>query len=144
MLFSSRSTVTIIYSIALASLALLATLPAAQADCFLQCGPIDTKVLFCGYMKSGNETMPTIGTDAGRDKCLCNQDNVHLYRQCLGCSHPTDVEKIAGQFVSDCKITDSSRNLVNGALSELSSLPNTATYAVVMVGSIIAAAAFSY
>ncbi|KAF8951090.1 hypothetical protein BGZ46_004170 [Entomortierella lignicola] len=132
---STRSSFAVIYMLALAALTMLATTPlTAQADCTFACAGINTKIVFCGNVKNGfQNTMPTIGVDSQLDSCLCNQDNVNLYRSCLVCENVNTAMNITNQFISDCKITDSSRNLINGAYSRLGSIPSTSTYALALV-----------
>ncbi|KAG9324381.1 hypothetical protein KVV02_008585 [Mortierella alpina] len=135
---SSSSFVALVYVVVLATMALLATTPmAAQAGCTLECAGINAKIVFCGYVRNGfQDTMPPIGVDASLDNCLCNNDNVELYRNCMACKDLGTAMNVTQKFISDCKITNQSRNLKNGALSRLGSLPSSAVYAVVMVASV--------
>ena len=119
---SSSSFVTLIYVAVLATVALLATTPmTAQAGCTFECAGINTKIVFCGNVRNGvQDTMPKIGVDASLDNCLCNNDNVELYRNCLACKDLGTAMNITQQFISDCKINNQSRNLKNGAFSRRS------------------------
>ncbi|KAG0370687.1 hypothetical protein BGZ54_004811 [Gamsiella multidivaricata] len=118
-------------------------MPTAQADCLLKCAPINAKALFCGYTKSGDETMPTIGTDPGRDKCLCSQSNIDLYNDCLQCKDSNTAESITNQFVRECKKSTSDVTLVSITSSGHASHSSIVTYAVVGMAFLVATAAFS-
>ncbi|KAI1308179.1 hypothetical protein EDD11_004334 [Mortierella claussenii] len=143
---SARSSTTILYVIVLAALTLLATTPlTAEAGCGLECTPISTKILFCGNIKNGfQDTMPTIGIDPQVDNCLCTQENVRLYRNCLGCKDLNNAINITNKFITDCKITNSNRNLINGGVAGASALPSTASYAVLVIISVAVAAALGH
>ncbi|KAG0005773.1 hypothetical protein BGZ65_010160 [Modicella reniformis] len=137
MLFSTsaRSSAAAVFLVVLATLAFLASAPTnvQAANCFFECTPISSKILFCGNLRdSFKDKLPTIGVDADLDKCLCNQDNIGLYRSCLACQDPDNAVNITNKFISDCKITDSNRVLVNGA----SSLPSAAAYLFAAVASL--------
>ncbi|KAF9429066.1 hypothetical protein BGZ76_001869 [Entomortierella beljakovae] len=121
--------------IVFAVLALIATTPlTAEAGCVFECTGISTKILFCGNIKDGfQDTMPTIGIDARLDDCLCNQENVRLYRGCLACKDLNTAVNTTDKFISDCKINNASRNLINGGSSSLKSLPTIGTCIVAFV-----------
>ncbi|KAF9947508.1 hypothetical protein BGZ72_010499 [Mortierella alpina] len=135
---SASSLVTLMYVAILATMALLATTPmTAQAGCTFECAGINTKIVFCGNIRNGvQDTMPPIGVDASLDNCLCNNDNVELYRNCMACKDLGTAMNVTQKFISDCKITNQSRNLKNAAFSRLGSLPSSAVYVVVMVASV--------
>ncbi|CAO3568012.1 unnamed protein product [Mortierella alpina] len=140
---SSSSFVTLIYVVVLATMALLATTPLnAQAGCTFECAGINTKIVFCGNVRNGiQDTMPPIGVDASLDKCLCNNDNVELYRNCMACKDLGSAMNVTQKFISDCKITNQSRNLTNGAFSRFGSLPSSVIYVAVMIASVAMGAA---
>ncbi|KAF9170162.1 hypothetical protein BGX21_011489 [Mortierella sp. AD011] len=111
----------------------------AQADCTLECAAINTKIVFCGNIKNGfQNTMPVIGVDSQLDNCLCTQENVRLYRSCLGCENLDTAANISAKFVSDCKITNPSRILINGAFSRLDSLPSVGVNVVALIAVVVA------
>ncbi|KAF8924417.1 hypothetical protein BGZ58_001807 [Dissophora ornata] len=117
----------------------------AKADCVLECTSISAKILFCGSVNNGfTNTMPTIGVDSQLDSCLCTQENVRLYNNCLVCENLSTAVNITNKFISDCKITNSSRDLVNGAFSRLGSLPSVATYVAAVMASLAMAATLGY
>ncbi|KAG0208239.1 hypothetical protein BGX28_000704 [Mortierella sp. GBA30] len=131
-----------VYMVVLAAIALLSATPKpVQAGCTFECAGINTKIVFCGNVRNGfQDTMPTIGVDSSLDNCLCTDDNVHLYRNCLVCKDLNTAMNITNKFISDCKINNQSRNLNSGAFSRLGSLPISAFYVVMMVSSVGVAA----
>ncbi|KAF9112362.1 hypothetical protein BGX27_003502 [Mortierella sp. AM989] len=131
----TRSSTAAIYMVVLATLALLATTPmTAQAGCTVECAAINTKIVFCGNIKNGFEdTMPTIGIDSQLDSCLCTQENVRHYRNCLGCQDLNTAVNVSNKFISDCKITNPERSLINGGFSRFSLLSSVGTYAVALI-----------
>ncbi|KAF9377496.1 hypothetical protein CPC16_011791 [Podila verticillata] len=121
-------------------LAMLATSPLAEAGCTYECAGISAKILFCGnVIRDGiTDELPTIGIDSSVDNCLCTQDNVRLVRNCQACKDLNNAMNKTNKFISDCKILDQNRNLVNSGASRLA---NGVVYVVIAVASAGLAAA---
>ncbi|KAG0220323.1 hypothetical protein B0O80DRAFT_471742 [Mortierella sp. GBAus27b] len=131
-----------LYVAILAVLTFLAVTPGtAQADCPFDCTGIGAKILFCGGIGSKlQDDFPVIGIDSKLDKCMCTQENVRLFRDCYGCKEPNNVKNKTDKFISDCKIQDSSRVLINGASTHKGSFSNTATLITAVASLCIVAA----
>ncbi|KAF9408530.1 hypothetical protein BGZ76_005853 [Entomortierella beljakovae] len=121
--------------IVFAVLALIAITPVtAETGCASECASIRSNIEFCGNIINGfQDPLPTIGIDPRFDDCLCNQENVRLYRTCLVCNALSTADSATNRFISDCKINDDTRNLNNGDPFKLKSLPIIGTCIVAFV-----------
>ncbi|KAG0325047.1 hypothetical protein BG000_001956 [Podila horticola] len=142
---SSSSFTTVLAMIVLSILAMLATTPmTAEAGCTYECAGISAKILVCGnVLRDGiTDELPTIGIDSSVDNCLCNQDNVRLLRNCQACKDLNNAVNKTNKFISDCKILNQSRNLVNSSgASRFGFLASGAVYVALAVASAGLAAA---
>ncbi|KAF9535968.1 hypothetical protein BGW38_010368 [Lunasporangiospora selenospora] len=119
----------------LAVLAFLSVAPQAQADCLIECTAITAKITLCTSVRNGfTDQIPTIGVDYKLDDCMCNQENVRLIRKCYACKDLNTAMNVTNKFISDCKVQNTSRNLVNGASS--SGVPAGVTYVAILIASI--------
>ncbi|KAG0016802.1 hypothetical protein BGZ82_000940 [Podila clonocystis] len=112
---------------------------AAEAGCTYECAGISAKILVCGnVLRNGiTDELPTIGVDSSVDNCLCTQDNVRLLRNCQACKDLNNAVNKTNKFISDCKILNQSRNLVNSSgASRFGFLASGVVYIALAVASV--------